>query len=539
MTGSSDENGKTPPESREEGADPAASGGGRDLFATGGALGGGLFRQLAGDLGARPSDLPTDPALDPLIGETVGGASAIAVLPFENLSPEAGDPLLEATLPDELVGLLSRSRELAVRPLAETRRLVAESGGGLADVGRIAEQLGADHVVTGRIASREGRVEVALEAIDVAAQRVVWRDVLSVDPKDLLAQRERLRDTVRGGLLPALGVSQPADDTLPASSEAYRLYVESRAALGDPEPNRAAIAKLERAVELDPTFAPAWAQLGMLLHIDGYYWSSDREQLARARRAVERAVQLDPDLIEASGTLVELRLEDGDLLGAYRAAGELLDRRAQSSTAHVLLSIALRYGGLLEQAVAECEVARGLDPGDSSQRQCVLTYLWAGLPDRAIDAAGFATSLLWENDVSARIALMNGRREEAARLWARQTSPEAGLLRRDHLVACLGGESGEETREVTGEELDRRLTEVFEEVRAVADPEWWFASAGLFATCERPDWAVALLQRAVDRGYCVNPSPRVDPLLRPIADRLGDLQRIAAQCREKFAAQIR
>jgi len=457
--------------------------------------------------------------------------STIAVLPFEDLTPEGAATLLAATLPDELVGLLSRSRQLAVRPFSESRRIVAESGEGGRDVSSIAAELGADHLVTGRLVARDGVVEVALEAVDVAGQRVLWREVLTADPKDLLAQRERLRDSVRGGLLPALGVRQPADDTLPASAEAYRLYVESRAALGDPAPNRAAIAQLERAVELDPTFAPAWAQLGMLLHIDGYYWSSDREQLRRARRAVERALELDPDLIEASGTLVELRLEEGDLLGAYRAASELLDRRPRSAVAHVLLSIALRYGGMIEEAVGECEVARGLDPRDPSQRQCVLTYLWAGLDERAIDAAGFATSLLWENDVTARIALMKGRREQAARLWARQASPEAGLLRRDHIAACLEGASGTDVEE--------RLADAYEQVRAVADPEWWFASAGLFAACGRLDWSVALLERAASRGYCVDPSPRVDPLLRPVEERLGDLQRLASQCRDRFAAEIR
>jgi TolB-like protein len=458
-------------------------------------------------------------------GEARGDARAIAVLPFETLGDEPADPLLAHSLPDELVGVLSRSRDLAVRPFSESRR--AAGAGGLREV---AEQLGADLLLTGRITRQGDRLRVGLEAVDAGAQRVVWRDTLDLASGDLLAQRLRLEESVRGGLLPALGLAAVPDGSRPESSEAYRLYLESRAALGDPAPNRAAIAQLERAVELDPTFAPAWAQLGQLLHIDGYYWSADRGQLGRARRAVEQALELDPDLIEASATLVELRLETGDLLGAYRAAGELLDRRPGSSAARVLLGITLRYGGLLEQAVGECELARTLDPRDPSQRQCVLTYLWAGLDERALDAAGYATSLLWANDITARLALMRGRREEAVRLWARQASPEAGLLRRDHFAECLG--------EQPGADLERRLAEAHEQVRLVADPEWWFASAGLFATCGKTDWALALLQRAAGGGYCVDPSPRVDPLLRPLEGRLADLRRAAAECRDAFAAQI-
>jgi tetratricopeptide (TPR) repeat protein len=283
-------------------------------------------------------------------------------------------------------------------------------------------------------------------------------------------------------------------------------------------------------VEIDPTFAPAWALLGQLLHIDGYYWSHDPTQLGRARRAVERAHELDPDLIEASGTLIELRLEGGDLIPAYRAARDLVEQRPQSSYAHSMMGVALRYGGLLDQAVAECDRGRAIDPRDASHRQCVLTYLYAGMPDRALIAAGFATSLLWENDVTARLALMRGDADEAIRLWSRQATPDAGLLRRDHFAECLSGESSDD--------LDERLASAHDEVRAVADPEWWFVSAGLFAQCGREQWALGLLERAVAGGYCVDPAVAVDPLLAPIEDRLAVARRTAADCRAALAAEL-
>jgi TolB-like protein len=122
---------------------------------------------------------------------------AIAVLPFETLAGDAADPLLEVTLPDELVGVLSRSRELAVRPFSASRGLSPDTG-----VAEAAQRLGADLLMTGSLLLRDGTLRVGLQAVDVADQRVVWRDSLDLPPADLLAQRQRLEDSVRVGLLP-------------------------------------------------------------------------------------------------------------------------------------------------------------------------------------------------------------------------------------------------------------------------------------------------------------------------------------------------
>ena len=461
---------------------------------------------------------------------TAAGTIAVAVLPFEDLTPQPVDRYLALSVPDEVTNVLARAHELAVRPFSETRRIDPAA----ADPGALGEELGVDHLVTGQLYLHGGLLRLTLEAVDTAAKRVVWRESISLPANDLTAMRHELSDRVRVGLLPALGVSSFGEPgSTPASSESYRLYLETLPMLNDPLPNAAAISQLERSVELDPDFAPAWSELGKRRYIDAFYWKGGDVQLERARAAVARALELDPDLLDAAGTLIDLRVADGAVVEAYSVARAIAEHRPQSAYAQSLLAVVLRYGGLLDEAAAACERGFALDPRDPRLRSCTWPYLWLGQFDRATEYAARASSLLWQNDLMARIALMEGREEDARRLWSRQVDQSAGELRRDAMVSCLDGDHGAETA--------LRFGEDFDEVLAIHDPEWTFASAGLFVYCGYSDLGLDLLRRAAEGGYCVAPSPEVDPLLAPLADSpdLAEIRHIADACRDRVGTAIR
>lgn len=101
------------------------------------------------------------------------------------------------------------------------------------------------------------------------------------------------------------------------------------------------------------------------------------------------------------------------------------------------------------------------------------------------------------------------------------------------MVACLDGTHDAETA--------LRFGEDFDDVLAIHDPEWTFASAGLFARCGFHDLAIDLLRRAAEDGYCVDPSPEVDPLLAQLtgSPELAKIRRIASQCRDRVRQAIR
>src|SRR5437588_10334593 len=80
----------------------------------------------------------------------------------------------------------------------------------------------------------------------------------------------------------------------------------------DSKANKEALSNLERAVGIDPSYAPAWAALGLRYYYDAQYTGGGREMFGRAESAFERALALDPNLVLAAGQLTTARADSGD-----------------------------------------------------------------------------------------------------------------------------------------------------------------------------------------------------------------------------------
>jgi tetratricopeptide (TPR) repeat protein len=132
--------------------------------------------------------------------------------------------------------------------------------------------------------------------VDTDSNRLLWRDSSSAAAGDLIALREQMATRLRQGLFPVLGAA--ADGavaaTHPKNAEAYDLYLRSKPFTSDPEPNKEALAMLERSVGLDPDYAPAWAALGLRYYYAVSFGDSSPDLLERAASAAQKALALDP-----------------------------------------------------------------------------------------------------------------------------------------------------------------------------------------------------------------------------------------------------
>lgn len=447
-----------------------------------------------------------------------GGPVAVVALPFENLEGAEELSYLRLALPDEVTTVLARTPSLAVRPF-EPRAVDEPIAAGRA--------AGATAVVRGHYYIEGGeRLNVTLEAIDVPRERVVWRSRVAAPVEDVLALRERIAAEVRSGLLPALGAgAAEGPGPLPADAEAYELYLKSLAVSRDPEPNRRGIELLERALELDPSYAPAWSSLALRHHRAASYAGGGDRALEQARRAARRAVELDPRLMAAAGRLVQLQVEAGELVEAHRRAREMIRRREASAQAHFALAYVLRYGGLLEESQRQCEMTLALDPYYHGWRSCAFSYMATGELDRAQHFIALDPGSYWSNMVSAHLLL---RRDDSAGglRFARRLPPE-GADRR-FLEACLAGRRGAE--------LDGPAGDLVERWRPQRDPEPGYWIGALLAHCGRRSEGLALLEHAVDGNYCSYPAIDRDPVWEGLRDD-PELERIrgrARACRERF-----
>ena len=187
----------------------------------------------------------------------------VAVLPLQNIGTDKDVDFLRLALADEIATALSYARSLTIRPFATTSKYDSPT----LDLQEAGKAMHVTDVVTGHYMKEGDQLQITLEAVDIADNRTVWRDTMTVAAPDMIAMRSQITAKVRQGLVPALGAGTDSAEagTHPKNEEAYDLYLRSIALPHDPLPNKDAIAMLERAVGLDPNYAPAWGHWDSLL----------------------------------------------------------------------------------------------------------------------------------------------------------------------------------------------------------------------------------------------------------------------------------
>ncbi len=446
--------------------------------------------------------------------------TTLAVLPFANAGTGAERDYLRLALADEVATTLSYAPSLAIRPMASTRKF-AQSEFDPQAAGR---ELKVANVVTGQFSQEGENLRVSLEVIDVEGNRLIWRDAVSVPAKDMIAVREQVTARVRQGLLPLLGATTVASGpaTRPSNSEAYDLYMRATALTSDVAPTKQAISMLERAVAMDPVYAPAWAALGIRYNYDATYSNGGSEATRRAEVAINRALSLDPELIDARGLSIQARVESGDWNGAYDEAAEFVRKRPESARAHFTLAYVLRYGGLLDEAMSECQTAMLLDPRDHRIRSCSLAFMLSKQYDRALDFVRLDAGSEWSAGTTFDIYMRQGRAKESPEKWKRSFSP-AGL-------ACAEGRPRAEVERLWAKDEPNILL--------LRDPEPKYYYGALLSSCDMRDASLRLLRQAVKENYCAFPAVDNDPLWDSVraTPEFAAIRKDALACRERAVA---
>ena len=352
-------------------------------------------------------------AVLPLTTRTIGGAG----------DGEGSDAVLFADgMHDDLLTQLSRIGDLRVI----SRTSVEEFRHSEENIRDIAERLGTRYVVEGAVDRVGDRIRVNVQLIDANSDGHLWAETYdeTMTLDNLFAIRDdltrRIASSLRANLTPETEerlVRRPTED-----AEAFELYTRARH-LHDrasrPDLERA-IELYERATELDPDFAAAYAGLA-LAHfryvIYGFGTPTDRFPAARA--ALERALDVDPENAEALVVRAGLAVQRGDAAQSRRDLEHAIDLNPSHALARMALSRLLGGLGYERQALAEAEIARELDPLSAVVADAYAVALAeVGRPQEALEVA-VATLELHPNFEPAAGAVAEmlqnlGRNEEAA-----------------------------------------------------------------------------------------------------------------------------
>jgi serine/threonine protein kinase/tetratricopeptide (TPR) repeat protein len=436
---------------------------------------------------------------------------AIAVLPLQNLNGDFSVDYLRFALADEIANVLTYSRILDVRPSNMTAKYVSAD----VDAQKVGRELHVANVVTGHFIKQGTHLLVTLEAIETGSERVLWQTNLNGSMQDLISLQEQLAKQVRQGLLPILGAAGGflETSTRPSNQEAYDLYLRSVAASHDPAPNREAIRSLESAVELDPKYAPAWAEVGQRYYYDTTYSNGGEQMFQHSNAALERALTLDPNLIAAASQLIVNRVDRGELGKAYEAAGALVKRRPENGQAHFTLGYVQRYAGMLEESARQCDTALTLAPANYSFRSCAWAFMELGQFERAYDFIQLDAGSEWANYITPSLLLREGRVPQAREAVKRMSnSPH---YHRDLMEAAVGLRPPSE--------LDRMAHDAETGGPSDPDPELSYYQGALFAYAGKKDAAFHMLKTAIEQNYCAYSNLLSDPLLRGLhSDRQFD-----------------
>ena len=452
--------------------------------------------------------------------------NVIAVLPFLNEGAGPSFDYLRYAIANDLVTDLTYLPSITVRPFASTSRYGSQPP----DPEAVGKELRVTHVVAGGFLVEKQKLRVNLELIDVVQNQSIWREEVAVSPQDLVALHDRLATLAAEGLLPAINLSGVATDEAPTpkNERALELFSTSLSIPLDPEPNLLAIKMLEESLSLDSSYPPAWNELARRYSIDYRYGNGGEAAAIKALVAYKHLSELDPNWPIVP---TNIRVERGDLDGAYDQAADFLRRHPDMAIGHHSMSYVLRYAGLLDEATQQCNAAFALDPGFNGFRSCAVPYILQGdyaharVVIQLDEHSGFGATL------RMTIALRSGNTTAAfaeSDAAAQGGFPFVGLARRylNHAPEA---------------ELRSAAAALEVNPRSERDPEMDYFNAGVMSYAGQGDAALRQLAKAIRGNYCSYPAMEKDPLFNPIRHRteFAELRHAAMQCQQDFQVHRR
>jgi len=347
---------------------------------------------------------------------------SMAVLPLDNLANNSKDDFLSVGLADALVTKLQQIPSLQVRPTSA----VLEFHDKKIDAKTASARLQVDSVLEGRFLAAGELVRVNLQLTDARTGYNVWADTIDGKRGDLLKLIDDVSSRTVLALNEQLGVrpaQTPRSEARSKNGKAYEEYLKSRSLNGSllPKEHDGQIAALKKAIELDPDFAAAYADLAIALSLgQARGLASDPRMLERAQWYARQAVRLDPNLAQAHLALGRIFVRDPERF--RESMREILAAMRLNASdpvgLHAMTTYFISVGDLLKaQCVGDKLVA--IDPNSNEARTRAYWYVNAVDADGALRAADVALknkeTELAGRDVRSFAFILQGKLADAER----------------------------------------------------------------------------------------------------------------------------
>ena len=308
-----------------------------------------------------------------------GDTKSIAVLPLKPIDTANRDEIYEVGIADLLIIKLSSMKGLQVRSLSATRKYADLAQEPIA----AGKELQVDYVLASNYQLAGRKIRITSQLFNVANGQVEEIYISEKDAGDVLA----MQDAVAGELLDKVSVRlvvQPgglAGRRGTTNEEAYRLYHQAmylydRRNLANAQK---AVELMERAIQLDPKFARAWAGKAHVHRALANFSGNTHEEYRKSMEAINRALELDKNLADAHSALCENKFfYERDFDGAELECKRAIELEPNSSLGHQVYSRNLMVQERFDESIAEIKTAIDLEPTSLfSQRNFGIAFYYA------------------------------------------------------------------------------------------------------------------------------------------------------------------
>src|SRR5687768_13156464 len=350
----------------------------------------------------------------------------LAILCFRNLSNDPASSFYEFSLADAVITELARIRSLVVRPSS----VIARYQGQTKDPREIGEELNVGTVLTAGFIHSGDHFRVTAQLIDVASGELLWSDRIDTAAADIIV----VQDTIAQRIVEGLSVElSPAEEAGIAKSStqnpaAYEQYLRGRDLFArfifrtlSPDDCAGAISHFERAIQFDQNFALAYDGLGACYVNRVFKGFGGSEDYERAEAAFNKALAIDPNIVEARMLMVFVYLWRGEKQKARDEVNRARSEAPNEPVVYFVKAMLHRLDGEYGRALRSYDRLVRLDPAAhvvaSYSRALVYMYMGqfhetfrqldnAGEPDNALVRTFRALALYYTGQTDAAATLM-------------------------------------------------------------------------------------------------------------------------------------
>jgi len=317
---------------------------------------------------------------------------SVAVLYFENLSASKEDEYFRDGMTEDIITELSKISQLRVFPRAEMLAYRDKP----VTAAQVGQEVGAAYVLGGSLRRAGNRLRITAQLVETRARHSVWAERYDRQMEDVFAIQDEIAQSIARALEVALSDQEKqAIAKAPTTNvEAYDFYLRGRQFFHQFRRKGFEFAQqmFERAIEIDPTYARAYAGIADCCSFLYTYWHASTNTLEQADAASRKALELDPDSAEAHasrGLALSLRKLYDDAAGEFEAAIRLDPKLFEG---YYFYARARFAQGKMEEAAQLYEQACRVNP-DDYQAPSLLAMTYAGMGRKADSVAARDRSL--------------------------------------------------------------------------------------------------------------------------------------------------